>query len=70
MELKILWYVCLHSLGHSGLRRGRSQNGADAEKAIGEMDGSEIDGRAVRVNEAHDKRGGGGGGGGGGGNRW
>ncbi len=39
---------------------------ADAEKAIEEMDGSEIDGRSVRVNIAEDKprRGGGGGGGG------
>ncbi len=39
---------------------------ADAEKAIEAMDGSEIDGRSVRVNIAEDKprRGGGGGGGG------
>lgn len=49
---------------------------SDAERAIQEMDGAELDGRAVRVNEAHDKpRGGGGGGrggprGGGGGGRW
>ena len=47
---------------------------ADAQKAIAEMDGAEIDGRAVRVNQAEDKprgggrgRGGGGGGYGGGG---
>ncbi len=46
---------------------------ADAQKAIAEMDGAELDGRAVRVNEAEDKprRSGGGGrggyGGGGGG---
>ncbi len=43
------------------------QEGADADKAIQEMDGTELDGRAVRVNEAEDKRRGGGGGGGGGG---
>jgi cold-inducible RNA-binding protein len=40
---------------------------ADADNAIAEMDGAEIDGRAVRVNEAEDKQRGGGGGGGGGG---
>ena len=42
---------------------------ADAQKAIAEMDGREIDGRAVRVNQAEDKprRSGGGGGGGRGG---
>ncbi len=39
---------------------------ADAQAAIEEMDGAEIDGRAVRVNEAQDRRDGGGGGGGGG----
>ncbi len=39
-----------------------------ALKATAEMDGKELDGRAIRVNEAHDKpRGGGSGGGGGGG---
>lgn len=39
-----------------------------AQKAIGEMDGTELDGRTIRVNEAEDKpRGGGGGGGRGGG---
>ena len=46
---------------------------ADADRAIAEMDGQELDGRAVRVNEAQDKqRGGGGGGGrrGGGRDRW
>jgi len=43
-----------------------------AQRAIEEMDGKELDGRNIRVNEAHDKpRGGrGGGGGGGGGDRW
>jgi hypothetical protein len=42
---------------------------ADAQKAIAEMDGADLDGRAVRVNEAEDKprRSGGGGGGGRGG---
>lgn len=39
---------------------------ADAQNAIGEMDGTELDGRRIRVSEAQDKRGGGGGGGGGG----
>ena len=43
-------------------------------RAIEEMDGKELDGRSIKVNEAEDKpRGGGGGGyrgGGGGGNRW
>lgn len=47
---------------------------ADAQKAIAEMDGTELDGRTIRVNEAEDKqRGGGGGRGGrgrGGGGRW
>lgn len=38
-----------------------------AEKAMQEMDGSTLDGRQIRVNEAQDKRGGGGGGRGGGG---
>jgi RNA recognition motif-containing protein len=41
----------------------------DAQKAIAEMNGAVVDGRALRVNEAEEKpnRGGGGGGGGGGG---
>ena len=50
---------------------------ADAEKAIKEMDGKEIKGRAIRVNEAQARErdgggrsGGGGGGGGGGRKRW
>ena len=42
---------------------------ADAEKAIADLDGRDLDGRALRVNEAQEKRRGGGGGGGGGG-RW
>ena len=42
---------------------------ADADKAIGELDGRDYGGRALRVNQAQDKRRGGGGGGGGGG-RW
>ncbi|WP_428268311.1 RNA recognition motif domain-containing protein [Haliangium sp.] len=37
---------------------------ADAQKAIAEMDGTELDGRTIRVNEAEDKQRGGGGGGG------
>ncbi len=49
-----------------------------ASQAIAEMDGKELDGRTVKVNEAQERprqnRGGGGrfggGGGGGGGNRW
>lgn len=51
---------------------------ADAERAMSEMDGTDLDGRNIRVNQAEDKpRGGGGGGGrggrggrGGGGGRW
>ncbi len=50
---------------------------ADAAKAVEKMDGTELDGRTVRVNEAMDKGQGGGGGGGGrggfgggGGGRW
>ena len=49
----------------------------DAQTAMSEMDGVELDGRNIRVNEAKERRGGGGGGGrrgGGGGfdrgNRW
>jgi RNA recognition motif-containing protein len=46
-------------------------NAEDAQKAIAEMNGAELDGRALRVNEAEERRprGGGGGGGGGGGFR-
>ena len=47
-------------------------NPDDARKAIEQMNGAELDGRALRVNEAEDRRersGGGGGGGGGGGFR-
>jgi RNA recognition motif-containing protein len=39
---------------------------ADAEKAIAELDGAELDGRTLRVNHAEDKQRGGGGGGRGG----
>ena len=42
---------------------------ADAQTAIGEMDGADLDGRQIRVNEAEDKQRGGGGGGGGRGGR-
>ena len=41
---------------------------ADADKAIAEMDGKELDGRTIKVNEAQERRSRGGGGGGGG--RW
>jgi RNA recognition motif-containing protein len=45
-------------------------NDADAaEAAIRALDGSEMGGRTLRVNEAQDRRGGSGGGGGGGGGR-
>lgn len=40
---------------------------ADADNAMGALDGAEIDGRRVRVNEAQARGGGGGGGGRGGG---
>ena len=43
---------------------------AAADKAIQSLDGSDLGGRSLRVNEAHDRRGGGGGGGGGGGRRY
>lgn len=39
--------------------------GDDADSAMDEMNGSELDGRTLNVNEAKDRRGGGGGGGGG-----
>ncbi|HEY2388883.1 MAG TPA: RNA-binding protein [Candidatus Binatia bacterium] len=39
----------------------------DAQRAIQQLDGTEIKGRAIRVSEARDREGGGGGGGGGGG---
>ena len=39
---------------------------AEAQAAIQEMDGQEVDGRALRVNEAQERTGSGGGGGGGG----
>ena len=43
-------------------------NGEAAKEAIAKMDGADLDGRTIRVNEAEDKpRGGGGGGGGRGG---
>ena len=41
----------------------------DAQSAISAMDGTELDGRTLRVNEAQERRPGGGGGGGGGGGR-
>jgi RNA recognition motif-containing protein len=39
----------------------------DAKAAIAALDGKEIDGRSIRVNEAQERPAGGGGGGGGGG---
>jgi len=42
-------------------------NSEDADKAIRELNGYELDGRALTVNEARERSGGGGGGGGGGG---
>lgn len=42
------------------------QDASGAESAIRALDGTDMGGRSLRVNEAHDKRGGGGGGGGGG----
>ena len=41
----------------------------DAQRAIQEMNGTQLDGRSINVNEAQDKGRGGGGGGGGGGRR-
>jgi len=45
---------------------------SDATRAIQAVNGKDLGGRSLRVNEAQDKprTGGGGGGGGGGGNRW
>ena len=40
------------------------ENEIDAKSALSGMDGQNLDGRNIRVNEAEDKRGGGGGGGG------
>jgi len=42
-------------------------DGEGARKAMAEMNGKELDGRAIKVNEAEEKPRGGGGGGGGGG---
>src|SRR5262245_323279 len=60
----------------SGRSRGfafvEMENDADAASAIKALDGVQVDGRALRVNEAEQRRpreGGGGGGGGRGGNR-
>ena len=41
------------------------KEGGDADSAMETMNGSELDGRTLNVNEAHERRGGGGGGGGG-----
>lgn len=45
------------------------ENAGDAAKAMQELDGAELDGRAIRVSEANDRGRGGGGGGGGYGRR-
>jgi len=37
-------------------------NGEDADRAVAEMDGTDLDGRTIRVNEAQAKKPGGGGG--------
>ncbi len=42
---------------------------SDADSDIDAMNGAQLDGRNLNVNEAQDRRGGGGGGGGGGGHR-
>lgn len=42
------------------------ENESNAEKALQALDGADMEGRSLRVNEAQDKRGGGGGGGRGG----
>ncbi len=44
-------------------------NEQDAQSAISEMDGSDLDGRSLKVNEAKERQSGGRGGGGGGGGR-
>jgi RNA recognition motif-containing protein len=44
-------------------------NDDDAKAAIAGLDGTELDGRNIKVNEAQERSGGGGGGGGGGGRR-
>ncbi len=53
------------------------EDGEAGQKAMEEMDGVDLDGRTIRVSEAHERRprgdgggGGGRGGGGGGGGRW
>jgi RNA recognition motif-containing protein len=40
-------------------------NADDARKAMEQMDGKQLDGRTIKVNEAQERQGGGGGGGGG-----
>ena len=45
-------------------------NSEEALKAIEQINGRELDGRALNVNEAQERSGGGGRGGGGGGRRW
>jgi RNA recognition motif-containing protein len=45
-------------------------SGDDAQSAMQAMDGTELDGRNIKVNEAQERAPRGGGGGGGGGGRW
>jgi RNA recognition motif-containing protein len=45
-------------------------NGQEAQAAIDSVNGTELDGRTLNVNEARERTGGGGGGGGRGGRRW
>ena len=50
----------------------RMGSDAEAQTAMSDMDGQDVDGRTIRVNEAQERqpRSGGGGGGDGGGGRW
>ena len=45
-------------------------NDAEAQAAIDALDGTDLDGRTLKVNEAQERKPRGGGGGGGGGGRW
>jgi len=69
----------VHSAVISDRETGRSRgfgfiemDDSDAEKAISQLNGQELDGRQLRINEARDRndRSGGGRSGGGGGGRW
>ncbi len=45
-------------------------SGEDGQRAIAELNGNQIEGRALRINEANEQKPRQGGGGGGGGDRW